>query len=401
MQNYNDLYRERGVWSLYGGIGVGGFGDLRNGENTDVAKYPTPDVYAGGSVYIFPYLRVGGSIGFNYIQSYATATNYGSWITYNYMLEGKPTTMTTKWATLMDSNTMPTFRIGADVEFNPLNIWMKDRKLQEINLWVGTGLGYMYGNNYKASSMAFKEQAYAKGDDYFHVYEHSYIRSEGKNYNVNQLVIPFKAAVEYDIFPFLTVGVQGEVNVLPINVKYSPVCMGSASINVRYNFLGGRYKSYKTRYEESCVKISDLEAEIAALKARKPEVKEVEKIVYKEVIKEVVKEVITSENLVTVYFRQNSTGLSTQAKSAINQLVARLKANPDMKIKSMVASANTIGGTKSANKRTSEKRMNEVVKYLKESGISSEMLSKVEKHSIGDEGMSADVYCCRVIIVTE
>lgn len=396
-REYNDSYRSRGVWSLYGGVGIGGFTTLRNLDISKVVNYPTPEVYVGGSYYFFPYLRTGGSIAFHNIQSYATAQNYGSFDQPNFMVEGKPATLTTKWATLSDVNNMPTFSIVADAEFNPLNFWMADRKFQQLNLWIGTGLGYMHGCNFWCSSTAYKEQAVAKGEDYFNVYEHSYLTTESKETRTNQMVIPFKAAVEYDIFPNLTVGVQGQFCVFPLNVKYTPVGIGTASVSVRYNFLGKHYKSYKTRYYEDEKVIAELRNRLSELEAREPEIREVEKIVYKEVVKEV----ITSDNYIAVYFNLYSSGLSSQAKSAIRELAAKLKENPDLKLKAMVASANTIGGTEKSNMKISERRMSEVVKYLKECGVKEESINSAERKCVGSDGMSSDTYCCRVIIITE
>lgn len=237
-QTYNDTVRTN-TWTLYGAGGISGYHGLRGGSDTGVRQAIAPDFSVGVKYNIKPWVRVGLNLGYTKIKALNNGLAHTQTITNNFQIGDRTDgVLTTDKVILSNSNNIHLAGADLNADFNFLELF--PQRDQRWNLWVGTGVGYLYGWNRSTMITAVSEEGISKGDDHFNVYNHDYVTTQLSNTQINTLYIPVRLSAEYDITPHWTVGLKGEYKSLPLDKTLTPKGLWSANATIAYNFTGKR-----------------------------------------------------------------------------------------------------------------------------------------------------------------
>lgn len=403
-QTYNDSVRTH-TWSVYIQGGAGNHHGVRSELFHNSKRTITPDLNLGVKYNIHPRVRLGVNAGYTmlkstdkHILSFTTTDN-------NYLIGDRPGTLEVKSNRLQNRNNTHLFGVDVNADFNILSFWPK-RKAQWLNLYAGAGAGYMHGRNKNSQTWAYNETAIAEGDGYSNLYTHAYIKSAEEKKHFNALYIPLSLSLEFDVQRQLTVGVTGQYKYIPTKADFSPKGIYSAGIVIRYNFVKSKSKLQQKHivdlYSQMEAGRADCANQTAILRRQAEEKtarlqKEADEL--KRQLEETGRAAAEKEREAgaAIYFDNNAWELSAEAREQLQQLVKRLKANPEKQIM-LIGSANTVGHPQS-NQKLSDKRLNTVKQFLSEQGIGdSRFKSEI---SLGDRGMTDSSDCRRVLVVLQ
>lgn len=262
----------RGKWSLEASGGAGSFWQLRSNDETG-KRYIAPAFTVGGRYQIRPWVRAGVELG--YMQLDYRFKNIATFTTQDdkFTIDGKPAILTTNGARVSASNHSNTINAGLHVDFDLLHI--KENKAPFVHLLVGTGLGYMHFWTMSNSIWAYDQEAVAKGETYFNVYNHSFVKMEGQAHKADALYIPVRLGLEFDVNHYITVGARAEYKYLPLNVELTPKHMLTGMFTIAYTFdrkensreaIVRRNKEKAEQYEQE---ITNLNSELDRTKQAK------------------------------------------------------------------------------------------------------------------------------------
>jgi len=376
--------------------GVGGCHDMR-GVQYDGKSYIAPQTSLGVNYNIKPWWRVGMNLNYIYLKSAdkGTVTETSN---KNYTIEERTGVLNTTSVRLQNRNMNHMLGADLNVDFNIMDIW-HNRKLQKLNVWAGTGIGYIHGWDRNSSTWAVSEECIAQGGEYFNIYNHTYLSSKQINGTSNALYIPLTLSAEYDVHPKLTLGVQGQYKCMPQDKIGTPKGIWSAGVVIRYNFIGKSkgMKSYKQRYHETLAQLYASQSSLEQCTTESAKQKETISNLEAENSKKVCAPVEIKKPEVQgtiIYFDNNSVALDLQSQQSIKEMAERLKTSGETMV-IMTGSANTIGAA-SYNMHLSEGRIKIVREALLKAGVQMNQIS--EENAIGEKGMTADKACRRVII---
>lgn len=409
-QTYNDTVRTH-TWSVYVQGGGNLYHDMRGTEGSETRKTVSPFVGVGLKYNIKPWVRLGLNFEYDMLKSTGKNVLSTTITTDNYEIKdptsGKtyPTTLETKVDKIQDRYVMHYGMADLDVGFNIME-FLHNRKAQKLNIWMSIGVGYLHGWSRNTSSISYSELAVAKGDSYYNVYSHNYMKSYDVCKQVNALYIPVSLSFEYDITPRWTMGAIGQYKYLPLDKELTPKGIASAGLVIRYNFVGKRMPTNKALYyralsEQAEMKnayeqqLQDKQRENEGLKSK---LRKSQKD--NDDLKALVADCQKSKAKVynhDVYFAVNKTNITGQEKIRLDDFVNTLKEQGNYRL-TIIGEASS-DGPSSKNFKLSEGRLNNVVKYLKKQGIE-DFSIKLEK-AVGDSNGCPDEKCRRVQITVE
>ena len=407
-QTYNDTVRTH-TWSVY--IQGGGtlYHGMRGMDEIAKRKHIMPFGGVGVKYNIKPWVRLGLNLEYDMLRSLdkgmlSTTTNRDYEIKDPSTGKTYPTTLETKMDRFQNRYTMQYAMADLNVDFNIMEFW-HNRKAQQLNLWLGVGVGYLRGWSRNSTTYSFREMAVAKGEGYYNVYTHNYMKSHAFNEHVDAMYIPATLSLEYDLSSRWTAGVFGRYSYLPLNKDLTPKGMYSAGVVLRFNFVSKVMPSNKARYYQALRDQAEMKAAYeqqlqdrqreneslaSQLSASKKDNAE---------LKAMLDDCEKSKKLTSydVYFTLNKSNITTQEKIRLRNFIQRLKSQGSYKL-TIIGEASS-DGPSSKNYKLSEERLNNVVYYLKKQGIE-DFSIKLEK-AIGDSNDCPKEECRRVQITVE
>ena len=384
-QTYNDTVRTH-TWSVY--IQGGGtlYHGMRGMDEIAKRKHIMPFGGVGVKYNIKPWVRLGLNLEYDMLRStdkgmLSTTTNKDYEIKDPSTGKTYPTTLETKMDRFQNRYTMQYAMADLNVDFNIMEFW-HNRKAQQLNLWLGVGVGYLRGWSRNSTTYSFREMAVAKGEGYYNVYTHN-----------------------YDLSSRWTAGVFGRYNYLPLNKDLTPKGMYSAGVVLRFNFVSKVMPSNKARYYKALRDQAEMkeayEKQLAekqhaydglaeSLKACRKDNAELQSLLDD---CEKSKKVKSYE----VFFTVDKTNITTHERLRLKKFINTLKEQGDYKL-TIIGEASS-DGVSSKNYKLSEGRLNNVVNFLKKQGIK-DFDIKLEK-AIGDSNGCPKEECRRVLITIE
>ena len=407
-QTYNDTVRTH-TWSVYVQGGGTVHHDMRGTNGMATHKPIMPFGGVGVKYNIKPWIRLGLNLEYDMLKSsdkdwLSTTTKRDFEIKDPSTGKTYPTTLNTKVDIFQNKNTMHYGMADLNVDFNIMELW-HNRKAQNWNLWLGVGVGYLHGWSRNSSSVSYSELAEAKGDGYYNVYSHNYIKSWGTNKQVDAMYTPATLSLEYDITSRWTAGVFGRYCYLPLDKDLTPKGMCSAGLVLRFNFVSKVMPSNKARYYRALSEQAEMKA--AYEQQLQDKLRENESLASQlsaskkdnAELKAMLDDCEKSKKLTSydVYFTLNKSNITTQEKIRLRNFIQRLKEQGNYKL-TIIGEASS-DGPSSKNYKLSEERLNNVVDYLRKRGIE-DFSIKLEK-AIGDSNDCPKEECRRVQITVE
>ena len=407
-QTYNDTVRTH-TWSVY--IQGGGtlYHGMRGMDEIAKRKHIMPFGGVGVKYNIKPWVRLGLNLEYDMLRSLdkgmlSTTTNRGYEIKDPSTGKTYPTTLETKMDRFQNRYTMQYAMADLNVDFNFMEFW-HNRKAQQLNLWLGVGVGYLRGWSRNSTTFSYREMAVAKGEGYYNVYTHNYMKSHAFNDHVDAMYIPATLSLEYDLSSRWTAGVFGRYSYLPLNKDLTPKGMYSAGVVLRFNFVSKVMPSNKARYYRALSEQAEMKA--AYEQQLQDKLRENESLASQlsaskkdnAELKVMLDDCEKSKKLTSydVYFTLNKSNITTQEKIRLRNFIQRLKEQGNYKL-TIIGEASS-DGPSSKNYKLSEERLNNVVYYLKKQGIE-DFSIKLEK-AIGDSNDCPKEECRRVQITVE
>lgn len=407
-QTYNDTVRTH-TWSVY--IQGGGtlYHGMRGMDEIAKRKHIMPFGGVGVKYNIKPWVRLGLNLEYDMLRSLdkgmlSTTTNKDYEIKDPSTGKTYPTTLETKMDRFQNRYTMQYAMADLNVDFNIMEFW-HNRKAQQLNLWLGVGVGYLRGWSRNSTTFSYREMAVAKGEGYYNVYTHNYMKSHAFNEHVDAMYIPATLSLEYDLSSRWTAGVFGRYSYLPLNKDLTPKGMYSAGVVLRFNFVSKVMPSNKALYYRALSEQAEMKA--AYEQQLQDKLRENESLASQlsaskkdnAELKEMLDDCEKSKKLTSydVYFTLNKSNITTQEKIRLRNFIQRLKEQGNYKL-TIIGEASS-DGPSSKNYKLSEERLNNVVDYLKKRGIQ-DFSIKLEK-AIGDSNDCPKEECRRVQITVE
>lgn len=407
-QTYNDTVRTH-TWSVY--IQGGGtlYHGMRGMDEIAKRKHIMPFGGVGVKYNIKPWVRLGLNLEYDMLRStdkgmLSTTTNKDYEIKDPSTGKTYPTTLETKMDRFQNRYTMQYAMADLNVDFNIMEFW-HNRKAQQLNLWLGVGVGYLRGWSRNSTTFSCREMAVAKGEGYYNVYTHNYMKSHAFNEHVDAMYIPATLSLEYDLSSRWTAGVFGRYSYLPLNKDLTPKGMYSAGVVLRFNFVSKVMPSNKARYYKA------LRDQAEMKEAYKKQLAEKQRAYdgLSESLKACRKDNAELQSLLDdcekskkvksyeVFFTVDKTNITTQERLRLKKFINTLKEQGDYKL-TIIGEASS-DGVSSKNYKLSEGRLNNVVNFLKKQGIK-DFDIKLGK-AIGDSNGCSKEECRRVLIIIE
>lgn len=404
-QTYNDTVRTH-TWTVFARGGLSKYWQMRGGD-WDASRRPvTPDAAVGVDYNIRPWVRVGLKAEYTILKSTSRVIRMGTTSQDGYKVGDYTTTLNTTVDRLQNRNNMSVAMADLHADFNIMDIW-HHRKAQKFNLWIGTGVGYWHGWNRNSQTLSYAEEAVAKGDTYFNVYTHNYMKSTHDFDRTDALYIPLSLQAEYDITPRWTAGVYVEGKYLPLNKELTPKWVGMAGVKLAYNFVGKKVKTYKSLYEEAlareevlkrcCAEKDGALAQLAQQQEANSRLQNELDDAKKENRKLADQLRDENGNAISghvVYFPLDKYQLTSSEKIRLDQYIAKAKKSNTSLVLLGEASKD---GSSAHNQALSEKRLYTVLGYLAGKGIKDARIS--QKKAIGSQNKGDETF--RRVVITE
>ncbi len=409
-QTYNDTVRTH-TWSIYGQGGASYYHGMRGASVKDSRRPVSPDAALGLDYNIKPWVRVGLNLEYTMLKATGkyvasrTEKKDGFVITDPTTKKTYNTTLETKIDLLQNRYNMHYAMADVNVDFNFMELW-HNRKAQWFNLWIGTGVGYLHGWSRHSATTSYSELAEAKGDAYYNVYSHNYLKTNVEKRQVNALYVPVSLSLEFDITPRWTLGLAGQYKYLPLDRELTPKGIASGGILLRYNFVGKRMPTNKARLlqalaDQEAMK-DNYEKQLADSRGENDNLRsQLDKSQQDNAdLKALVEDCQNAKEKVAgheVYFNVGKTKITEQEKLRLNDFISQIKAMGEYKL-TIIGEASS-DGTSPKNQKLSEGRLNNVVTFLKKRGVTDYDI-KLEK-AVGDSNGCPDPKCRRVQIMVE
>lgn len=302
------------------------------------------------------------------------------------------------------------------VGFNFMEFW-PHRQTQWLNIWVGTGAGYMMakGNEYgiyfnttiteNGTSMPVVGEISVDNNSSVSIYGN--VRTTNDHSSFNRFYIPASLHVEFDVNRQVTIGLKGEMDFVMNRKDIAPRNLAFGLVTFRYNFVPGKAKKMKKHYDgrlaSMSANVADALRRADAEKARADQA-ELERQCLVEEKADLQRQLNdcqqSQENVVvtkpehTVLFDHNSFCFTKEQAEALKAFAQQYKG----KKLSLIAEA-SLPGTKAYNQRLSERRLERVVNALQEVGFAVEDLQP--RFAIGSQRGIDSAEVRRVTITVE
>ena len=364
-----------GTWSIYAQGGLSWATDVWY-ENVNAKKsYGMAPAVGGGVDYtIRPWVRVGAE----YLWS-------------RYRREQRMPSI--------DAATMPIKAYGnylmnyhnakLGVGFNFMEFWPR-RQAQWLNIWVGTGAGYMMakGNEYGIYfNTTITENGTSKPatgdiniDNNSSVSIQGNVRTTNEHSSFNKLYIPLSLHMECDVTRHLTIGVKGEMDFVMKREDIAPKNLLFGMATVRYNIVPSRAQKMQAYYDASIddlnYRVNELQkqADAAHARAEKAET-DLQRLaqenagLQRQLSDCEQSKVVVEKPTYTVQFDHNSSYFNKEQGEALK---AFARQHQGKKLSLLAESSSP--GSEEYNQALSERRLMRVIQALQAEGFTTEQL---------------------------
>lgn len=401
-QTYNDSVRCK-TWSVYVQGGLSGYHGAR-GTSFNKARTPlSPDFSLGVKYNVTPWARFGVNAGYTMVKSNSKAAVTETIVQPNFKVGNYTTDLEITKVRLQDRNDIHFAGIDANIDFNILGMFA-NRKCQKWNLYLGAGVGYMHGWTRHGETVAVQEEAVAKGDGYFNVYNKQYIEGYHTNGSVNVLYIPLSLSLEYDITPRWSLGLIGQYKNIPADQQNTPQGIYSGGLVLRYTWP--HMKTNKQLYYETLADLKNAQQENEMLNGQLNAARQENDAKARQLndlknangqlardLDDCNKNKMSDDH--TVYFLVADHKLSQQEKLRLDEYAEYLKSKGNAGL-TIIGEASAEGNTV-ANQKLSERRLQTVVEYLRTKGITDTYIKR--EQAIGDSEKGYDPKYRRVKLI--
>ena len=275
------------------------------------------------------------------------------------------------------------------VGFNFMEFWPR-RQAQWLNIWVGTGAGYMMakGNEYGIYfNTTITENGTSKPatgdiniDNNSSVSIQGNVRTTNEHSSFNKLYIPLSLHMEFDVTRRLTIGVKGEMDFVMKREDIAPKNLLFGMATVRYNIVPSRAQKMQAYYDAS---IDDLnnrvnelqkQADAAHARAEKAET-DLQRLAQENAgLQRQLRDceqskVVVEKPTYTVQFDHNSSYFSKEQGEALK---AFARQHQGKKLSLLAESSSP--GSEEYNQALSERRLMRVIQALQAEGFTAEQL---------------------------
>ena len=275
------------------------------------------------------------------------------------------------------------------VGFNFMEFWPR-RQAQWLNIWVGTGAGYMMakGNEYGIYfNTTITENGTSKPatgdiniDNNSSVSIQGNVRTTNEHSSFNKLYIPLSLHMEFDVTRRLTIGVKGEMDFVMKREDIAPKNLLFGMATVRYNIVPSRAQKMQACYDAS---IDDLnnrvnelqkQADAAHARAEKAET-DLQRLAQENAgLQRQLRDceqskVVVEKPTYTVQFDHNSSYFNKEQGEALK---AFARQHQGKKLSLLAESSSP--GSEEYNQALSERRLMRVIQALQAEGFTAEQL---------------------------
>ena len=275
------------------------------------------------------------------------------------------------------------------VGFNFMEFWPR-RQAQWLNIWVGTGAGYMMakGNEYGIYfNTTITENGTSKPatgdiniDNNSSVSIQGNVRTTNEHSSFNKLYIPLSLHMEFDVTRRLTIGVKGEMDFVMKREDIAPKNLLFGMATVRYNIVPSRAQKMQAYYDAS---IDDLnnrvnelqkQADAAHARAEKAET-DLQRLaqenagLQRQLSDCEQSKVVVEKPTYTVQFDHNSSYFNKEQGEALK---AFARQHQGKKLSLLAESSSP--GSEEYNQALSERRLMRVIQALQAEGFTTEQL---------------------------
>ena len=285
---------------------------------------------------------------------------------------------------------MNTHNVKVGAQFNFMEFW-PNRKLQWLNIWMGTGLGgtFARGNEYgiwigntiseNGNTTAFFGDMNISNDATVTIT--GKVATVNRREKFNKLFIPATLHIEADVSRQFTLGLKGEVDWLLNRKEVAPKNLIYALATVRYNFVRSRASKDREFYNEEIAALNDRtnamrqEAETAMARADREAALRQQAEQQNSDLQRQLDDCRNSKRAVAeapehyVQFAHNSSYMSREETDRLRSFARSMKGEK----LAILAEAST-PGTPEYNQTISERRLERVVKVLLKEGFAPEDL---------------------------
>ncbi len=300
------------------------------------------------------------------------------------------------------------------VGFNFMEFWAR-RQAQWLNIWVGTGAGYMMakGNEYGIYfNTTITENGTSKPatgdiniDNNSSVSIQGNVRTTNEHSSFNKLYIPLSLHMEFDVTRRLTIGVKGEMDFVMKREDIAPKNLLFGMATVRYNIVPSRAQKMQAYYDAS---IDDLnnrvnelqkQADAAHARAEKAET-DLQRLaqenagLQRQLSDCEQSKVVVEKPTYTVQFDHNSSYFNKEQGEALK---AFARQHQGKKLSLLAESSSP--GSEEYNQALSERRLMRVIQALQAEGFTTEQLKP--RVAIGSQRGIDSAEARRVTITVE
>ena len=275
------------------------------------------------------------------------------------------------------------------VGFNFMEFWPR-RQAQWLNIWVGTGAGYMMakGNEYGIYfNTTITENGTSKPatgdiniDNNSSVSIQGNVRTTNEHSSFNKLYIPLSLHMEFDVTRRLTIGVKGEMDFVMKREDIAPKNLLFGMATVRYNIVPSRAQKMQAYYDAS---IDDLnnrvnelqkQADAAHARAEKAET-DLQRLaqenagLQRQLSDCEQSKVVVEKPTYTVQFDHNSSYFNKEQGEALKAIARQ---HQGKKLSLLAESSSP--GSEEYNQALSERRLMRVIQALQAEGFTTEQL---------------------------
>jgi len=228
--------QNKGVWSVYADAGVSGFVRYRNVPGNLTRHDISPDVNAGFSCQIGPWVRVGVNLGYTKLSTVNTTNGQVINSIDNYEVGNYDDGVLVQVITdLHRFDEAHCLFAGGTVEFNFMEIF-KSKVADKFGVWLGTGVGYAGGWNHSTLTQAYSETAVAQGAGHANIMIHDYITSEGEDTHADSMYVPLALSLEYFVSKHISLTLGGYYRCLPLDIRTTPTGLWGTDFGIRCTF---------------------------------------------------------------------------------------------------------------------------------------------------------------------
>jgi len=213
-------------WSVYGVGGISSFQGVRS-DLFAGSPQASPEAGLGVSLSLSPALRFSAEGGYALLRERSKQITSTTLTDPNFTIGGRQATLTTHVDCIQNQNRLQTGSLQLLAEYNltAASSW--------LGVYVGAGVGGMYGDNRNNRIFSYNAEAEALGDGYHNIYSHAYIQSPRQHDSFMTVYVPAVLTVEVGVLPHVALGLRGQYRWLPLSADFSPKSIYGGSLLLR------------------------------------------------------------------------------------------------------------------------------------------------------------------------